>query len=65
MADQVEESHLVGDLAQAFLQLARRVAQVHFGQRGDRRHYCHLSIIAAGEALRHGPDQHEPNRLVN
>jgi hypothetical protein len=65
MSGQVEEAHVVGGLAQAFPQLASRVAQVHFGQRGDGQHNCHLPIISAGEAVCDGLDQHEPNRLVN
>jgi hypothetical protein len=65
MAGQVEEAHLVGGLAQAFPQLARSVAQVHFGERRDGRHNCHLPIIVAGEAVCDGLDQQEPNQLVN
>jgi hypothetical protein len=55
----------VGGLAQAFPQLARTVAQVHFGERRDGRHNCHLPIIVAGEAVCDGLDQQEPNQLVN
>jgi hypothetical protein len=61
MAGQVEEAHLVGHVAQAFSQLARAVAQVHFGQRRDARHSRHLSIIGAGDTVCHGLDQREPN----
>jgi hypothetical protein len=38
---QVEESDLVGHLAQARPQLIDRVAQIHFRQRGDAWHSRH------------------------
>jgi hypothetical protein len=58
------QAHLVRRLPQLPPQLARIIAQVDHKQRSDARHSTHFYIIAAGQAVCHGLDQREPNRLV-